>query len=75
MNLVAVESPIGLDRLATWNEVRSAVSFSCQGHFEVVCTCDDCHEVDSDITNRADNFFKDVMLLTIVSEMPNVMSS
>jgi hypothetical protein len=75
MNLVAVESPIGLDRLATWDEVRSAMSFSSQGAFELVGTCDDCRELDSDFAGRACNLSEDIMCLAIVSEMPDSMSN
>jgi hypothetical protein len=73
MNLVAMESPIGLDRLATWEEVRSAISFSSQSAFERVGTRDDCREVDSDFTGRSCNLAKDTTWLAIVSKMPDSM--
>jgi hypothetical protein len=75
MNLVAIESPIGLDRLATWDEVRSAMSFLSQGASELVGACDDCRELDSDFTGRARNLSEDIMWLAIVSEMPDSMSN
>jgi hypothetical protein len=71
MNLVAIESPIGLDRLATWDEVRSAMSFSSQGASELVGTC----ELDSDFAGRACNLSEDIMWLAIISEMPDSMSN
>ncbi len=75
MNLVAIESPIGLDRLATWDEVRSATSFSSQCAFELVGTCDECRELDSDFTGRACNLSEDIMWLAIIGEMPDSMSN
>ncbi len=75
MNLVAIESPIGLDRLATWDEVRSATSFSSQCAFELVGTCDECRELDSDFTRRACNLSEDIMWLAIISEMSGSMSN
>ena len=75
MNLVAIESPIGLDRLATWDEVRSAMSFSSQGAFQLVGTYDECREVDSNFTGRSCNLSEDIMWLAIVSEMPDSTSN
>jgi hypothetical protein len=74
MNLAAVESPIGLDRLATREEVRSAMSFSSQSAFERASR-DDCREVDSDFTSRSCKFSEDTMWLVIVSETPDSMSN
>jgi hypothetical protein len=75
MNLVAIESPIGLDRLATREEVRSAMSFSYRGAFEPVGTRDDCREVDSDFTGCSCNLDEDTMWLVIVDETPDSMSN
>ena len=47
MNLVAMESPMGPDRLATPEEVRSALSFWYRGAFEPAGTRDDRRKVDS----------------------------
>jgi hypothetical protein len=68
----SVESCIGLDRLATWDEVRYAMA--SQGAFELVGACDDCRELDPDFTGRARNLSKDTWL-AIVSEMPDSMSN
>jgi hypothetical protein len=75
MNLAAVESPIGLDRLATWEEVRSAMSFSSQSAFEPVDSGGDCREVDSDFTSRACKLSEDTMWLVIVRDTPDSMSN
>lgn len=75
MNLVAIESPVGLDRLATLDEVRSATSFSSQCAFELVGTRDECRELNSDFTGRACNLSEDIMWLAIIDEMPNSMSN
>jgi hypothetical protein len=69
MNRVDIENPIGLDRLATWNEVRCAMSFSSPGAFGLVGSCDDFREVDSDLSGRACNLPEDIMWLTVVSGM------
>jgi hypothetical protein len=68
----SVESCIGLDRLATWDEVRYAMASWSQGAFELVGACDDCRELDPDFTGRARNLSKDIMWLAIVSEMPSM---
>ena len=75
MNVVAIESPIGLDRLATPEEVRSAMSFSYRGAFEPAGTRDDCREVDSDFTSRACKFSEDTMWVVIVGETPDSRSN
>jgi hypothetical protein len=75
MKLVDIESSIGLDRLATWNEVRCAMSFSSQGGFELVCACDDFREIDSDFSGRACNLPEDIMWLAIASEMLDSISN
>ena len=75
MNLVAMKSPIGLDRLATREEVRSAMSFSSQSAFEPVDSGGDSREVDSDFTSRSCKFFEGTMWLVIVSETPDSMSN
>jgi hypothetical protein len=75
MQPVGIESPIGLDRLATWNEVRCALSFSLQGAFVLVGACDDFREMDSDFNGRACNLPGDTMWLAIISEMPDSTSN
>jgi hypothetical protein len=69
MKPVGIESPTGLDRLATWNEVRCALSFSPQGAFVLVGACDDFREMDSDFRGRACNLAEDIVWLAIASEM------
>ena len=69
MKPVDIESPIGLDRLATWNEVRCAMSFSSHGAIELVSACDDFREIDSDFSGRAYNLPEDKMWSAIISEM------
>jgi hypothetical protein len=66
---VDIKNSIGLDRLATWNEVRCAMSFSTQVAIELVGTCDDFREIDSDFNGRACNLPEDKMWSAIVSEM------
>jgi hypothetical protein len=55
MKLVDIESPIGLDRLATWYEVRCAMLVSSQCAFELGGACDDFRDMDSDFSGRACN--------------------
>jgi hypothetical protein len=75
MKLVDIESSIGLDRLATWNEVRCAMSVSSQGALEVIGACDDFRKMDSDFSRRACNLPADIMWLAIISEMPDSISN
>jgi hypothetical protein len=69
MKPAKIESSIGLDRLATWNEVRCALSFLSQGASELAGACDDSREVDPDIRGRACNLPEDIMWSVIVSKM------
>ena len=71
MNLVAKENPIGLDRLATRDEVRSAMSFLSRSAFELAGSRGARREVDSDFTGRAPLLSEDIMWLAIISEMPD----
>jgi len=75
MNLVAMESPIGLDRLATREEVRSALSFWYRAAFDPAGTRDDCRKADSYLTGRSCNLDEDTMWLVIVSKTPDSMSN
>ena len=75
MKPIGIESPTGLDRLATWNEVRRALSFSPQGTFVLVGACDDFREMDSDFFGRACNVAEDIVWLAIASEMPDSASN
>lgn len=69
MKPVEIESPIGLDRLATWNEVLCAMSFSSQGAFELIGACDNFREMDSDFSGRVSTIREDIMWLAIAGEM------
>ena len=69
LKLINVESSTGLDRLATRNEGRCAMSFSSQGAFGLVGACDDFREMDSDFSGRACNLPEHTMWLAIVSGM------
>ena len=46
MRPLDMERSVGLDRLATWNEVRYALSFSSQCIIEVAGTRDDSGKCD-----------------------------
>jgi hypothetical protein len=69
MKPVNIESSVGLDRLATRNEVRYAISFSSLDAFELVVTCDAFREMNSDFLPEDD------MWSAIVSEMPTSKSN
>ena len=71
MKLADIESSIGLDPLATWNEVRCAMSFSSQCAVELAGDCDDSREMDSDFSGRACNLREDIMWLAIASGLLN----
>ena len=71
--LADIESSIGSDRLATWNEVCRALSFSSQGAPKPAC--DDFCETNSDFSGIARNLSEDDMWLAIVSEMPDSLSN
>jgi hypothetical protein len=55
MKPVDIKSSIGLDRLATWNEVRCAMSMSSQRSFAVGGACEDVLDMDSERSDRAGN--------------------
>jgi hypothetical protein len=69
MKHVDIESVIGLDRLATWDEVRCAMSFSSPGAFGHLDACNDFREMDSDFSGRACNPPEDIAWLAIASKM------
>ena len=75
MKLVAIESPIGLDRLATREEVRSALSFWYRGAREPVGARGDCRQVDSDFTGRFCKLDEDTRWVVVVGETPYSMSN
>jgi hypothetical protein len=75
MKPVNIENFTGLDRIATWNEVRCAMSASPQGALPFKSVRDDFLEVDSDFGDRARNLSEDDMWLAIVNEMPDSKSN
>ena len=75
MKPVDIGSSIGLDRLATWNEVMCAISVSAQGAFALVRASNDLREMDSDFSVSACNLPEDDMWLTIAREMPDSKSN
>jgi hypothetical protein len=76
MNFVDIESSIGLDRLATWNEVRCAMAFSPRGAFALVGACDNfLDKTNSDFRGSACLLPEDIMSLAIIGEMPDFISN
>jgi hypothetical protein len=71
MKPVNMESSIGLDRIATCNEVRCAMAVSSQSPLELVA-CDDFHEMHSDFTACAYNLPEEIVWLAIRSEIPDL---
>jgi hypothetical protein len=71
MNRVVIESSVGLDRIATWNEVPYALSFSSQCIIELAGPRNDSSKIDSDFSGRTGNLSEDDMWLAIVGEMPD----
>jgi hypothetical protein len=71
MNRVVLESSIGLDRIATWSEVRYAIAFPSQVPFESVGVRDDLIEMDSSVGGRGCDLSEDAMWLVIAREMPD----
>ena len=69
MNSKCTESSVGLDRLATQDEVRSAMSLSSPAALEFVGLRDDFSEADPDSTGRAPNLREQIEWLMIVGEM------
>jgi hypothetical protein len=75
MKPVNIDNSTGLDRIATWNEVRYAMSVSSQGINSFKIVRDDFLEVDSDLNERAQNLSEDDMWLAIVNKMPDSKSN
>jgi hypothetical protein len=75
MKPISNEIPIGLDRLATWNEVIHAMSSSSRCTIEIAARHDDSSEVDSDFSGRFGNLSEDDMWLAIVNKMPESKSN
>jgi hypothetical protein len=69
MKPAEIESPIGLDHPATWDEVLCAMSSSPQNGSDLVDACDNFSELDSDFSDSASHAREDVMWLTLATEM------
>ena len=63
-------SSIGLDRLATWNEVMCAISVSAEGVLALGSACNVLRMMDSDFGGSAYNVPEDDVWLSILREMP-----
>src|ERR1700674_4451631 len=50
MKPVAMQSCLGLDRLATWKELRCAMELSSEGAFELGCASDSFRDARSDFS-------------------------
>jgi hypothetical protein len=75
MKPVTIDNPTGLDRIATWNEVRFAMSVSSQDTLPLKGVRHDFLELDSDFRDRARNLSEDAMCLAIINEMPDSKSN
>jgi hypothetical protein len=75
MKPVYFGSSVGLDRLATWNEVRCAISVSAGAVFALDGAGNDSRETDSAFSGSAYNLPEDDMWLAIIREMPDSKSN
>ena len=75
MNILDVESSIGLDRLATWNEVCYAMSWSSQGGGEPAGADVNLNDLDSDLGGCSSNLPEDMMWLAIAKALPDSRSN
>jgi hypothetical protein len=64
MNILDVESSIGVDRLATWNEVCYAFSCASQGAFDPTSDM-------AEFRGRDRNISDDMMWFAIANTMPD----
>lgn len=69
MKCARTEGSIGLDRLATWEEVRCATSFSSSDGLEFVGLHNDLCEMNSDSSRLATSLREEVEWLMIVRKM------
>jgi len=70
MKPIGIGSSIGLDRLATWNEVDRAISVSSQGAFAPVDDSDNLREANSEFSGIEWELSEDALWLAIIREMP-----
>ena len=75
MKPVGIGSSIGLDRLATWNEVICAISVSAQGALTLGGACNNLREMDSHFSGSACNLSEDDLWFAIACEMPDSKSN
>jgi hypothetical protein len=75
MKPVDARNPIGLDRLATWNEVMCAIAALDQGACAPVGDKEDLRVTDSDFSGVRWELSEDTLWLAIVSEMPDSKSN
>ena len=75
MNPTFTESSLGLDRLATGDEVRCAFSFSSPSALELVGPYDDFSEMDPDSIGRACNLREVIDWLEVVHKMRDALSN
>jgi hypothetical protein len=64
-----------LDRLSTWEEVRSAMSVSSQAVIAVVGDSDDLHKIDSDFGDIVLKLSEDTMWLAMAGKMAHSKSN
>ena len=75
MKPVDMQSSIGLDRLAMWNEVRCAMAGSSPGGFALAGDGDHFRAANSDLSGGAGNLPEDMQWLALISEMPDSKSN
>jgi len=75
MKPIDIGRSIGLDRLATWNEVMCAISASTQGVLTLGGSCNNLREMDPDFSVSACNLPEDDMWSAIVREMRDTKSN
>jgi len=75
MKPVDIGSSIGLDRLATLNEVMRAISVSAEGVFPLGGAYPHLAEMDSAFRDSACNLSEDDMWMEIMREMPDSKSN
>jgi hypothetical protein len=71
MNSGCLESSVGLDRLATQDEVRSAILFSSPADLVFFGLRDNFSEMNSDASRRAPSQREEIEWLMIVGAMRN----
>jgi hypothetical protein len=75
MKPIDIERCDGLDRLATWNEVRRAIEFSSQDALKLMEAGGDFCDMNSCFSGHARHLPEEAMWLAIVSEMPDSLSN